>query len=85
MPPTTRRSLPRSRTLGGDRDGDGDAAYEVEVRLAEGSQIEVQLDESFAVISSKADDDGLSDTEDDDDWPFAHWGPVTAGPDPNAA
>ena len=47
--------------------GDGDAAYEVEVRLADGSQIEVQLDESFAVISSEADDDGPSDTEDDDD------------------
>jgi hypothetical protein len=41
--------------------GDGGAAYEVEVRLADGSQVEVQLDEAFHVIGREPDDDGAGD------------------------
>jgi hypothetical protein len=37
--------------------GDGGAAYEVEVRLADGSVVEVQLDDRFQVTGSSADDD----------------------------
>ena len=44
--------------------GDDGAAYEVEVRLADGSQVEVQLDEGFNVIGDEPDDD--SEGEDDD-------------------
>ena len=46
--------------------GDGGAAYEVEVRLPDGSQVEVQLDASFAVIGSGSDDDGGAEGTDDD-------------------
>lgn len=35
--------------------GDEDSYYEVEVTKPDGSQIDVQLDESFAVVSSAAD------------------------------
>jgi uncharacterized membrane protein YkoI len=45
--------------------GDDGAAYEVEVRLADGSQVEVQLDSSFDVIGSEADDDGANEQDDD--------------------
>jgi uncharacterized membrane protein YkoI len=41
--------------------GDGGAAYGVEVRLDDGSQVELQLDASFHVIGSEADDDGARD------------------------
>ncbi|CAN5730305.1 hypothetical protein BH18ACT17_BH18ACT17_09280 [soil metagenome] len=45
--------------------GDGGAAYEVEVRLADGSVVEVQLDDRFEVTGSTADDDsGESGTDD---------------------
>jgi uncharacterized membrane protein YkoI len=37
--------------------GDDGAAYGVEIRLPDGSQVEVNLDESFTVIGSEADDD----------------------------
>lgn len=37
--------------------GDGGAAYEVEVRLDDGSVVEVQLDDRFQVTGSSADDD----------------------------
>ena len=47
--------------------GDDGAAYSVEVRLAEGSQVEVQLDASFEVIGSTADDDGAGDVEESGD------------------
>jgi hypothetical protein len=43
--------------------GDEDSYYEVEVTLDDGSQVDVQLDESFAVVGSSAD----SETEADDD------------------
>jgi hypothetical protein len=42
--------------------GDGGAAYEVEVRLDNGRQVEVQLDEGFNPIGSETDDDGARDS-----------------------
>lgn len=41
--------------------GDGGAGYGVEVRLPDGSQVEVRLDEGFHVIGTDADDDGAGD------------------------
>jgi hypothetical protein len=41
--------------------GDDGAAYEVEVQLDDGSQVAVELDESFRVIGSDPDDDGPND------------------------
>ena len=41
--------------------GDEESRYEVEVTLADGSQVDVQLDERFKVVGSE--DDG-ADTED---------------------
>ncbi|GAA1056951.1 hypothetical protein GCM10017608_10330 [Agromyces luteolus] len=35
--------------------GDEESLYEVEVTLPDGSQVDVQLDESFAVVSTDAD------------------------------
>ena len=47
--------------------GDGDAAYEVEIRLPDGSQVEVELDANFEVIGSEPDDEGAEGEDDDDD------------------
>ncbi len=41
--------------------GDEESYYEVEVTLADGSQVDVQLDESFDVVGSKADHEGPED------------------------
>jgi hypothetical protein len=41
--------------------GDDGAAYEVEIQLADGSQVAVELDESFRVTGSDLDDDGPND------------------------
>ena len=38
--------------------GDDGAAFGVEVRLEDGSQVEVNLDADFRVLGSEADDDG---------------------------
>jgi outer membrane lipoprotein SlyB len=38
----------------------------VEVRLDDGSQVEVNLDKNFNVIGHEADDDGPHDSENDD-------------------
>ena len=46
--------------------GDDGAAYSVEVRLDDGSQVEVNLDKNFNVIGNEADDDGPNDSENDD-------------------
>ena len=43
--------------------GDDGAAYGVEVRLDDGSQVEVQLDADFNVIGTEGDDDGPGDDE----------------------
>ena len=40
--------------------GDDGAAYGVEIRLDDGSQVEVNLDENFNVIGQAADDDGVN-------------------------
>lgn len=47
--------------------GDDGAAYGVEVRLADGRQVEVNLDGNFNVIGQENDDDGVDDGSDDDD------------------
>ena len=47
--------------------GDDGAAYSVEVRLDDGSQVEVNLDGNFEVIGQEADDDGAGDQEGPDD------------------
>ena len=44
--------------------GDEESYYEVEVTLEDGSQVDVQLDEDFAVVGEEADDDT---TEDEDE------------------
>jgi len=43
--------------------GDEDGYYEVEVTLADGSQVDVHLDESFTVISTRADADKAGDRD----------------------
>ena len=40
--------------------GDDGAAYGVEIRLDDGSTVEVTLDQTFNVTDSKADDDGAN-------------------------
>jgi len=44
--------------------GDDGAAYGVEIRLADGRQVEVNLDENFKVIGQENDDDGPDDEDD---------------------
>jgi uncharacterized membrane protein YkoI len=44
--------------------GDDGAAYGVEVLLADGRQVEVNLDENFDVIGEENDDDGANDKDD---------------------
>jgi hypothetical protein len=46
--------------------GDEESLYEVEVTLADGSQVDVQLDENFIVVGDKTDPPG-ADTEPDGD------------------
>jgi hypothetical protein len=43
--------------------GDDGAAYGVEVRLEDGSQVEVNLDENCNVIGEEQDDDGPNDDD----------------------
>jgi len=43
------------------QDGDGGGTYEVEVRRADGSQVEVHLDGNFNVVGQAGDDDGAAD------------------------
>ena len=47
--------------------GDDGAAYGVEIRLNDGSQIEVNLDKNCQVIGQEADDDGPNDRDGPDD------------------
>jgi uncharacterized membrane protein YkoI len=47
--------------------GDDGAAYSVEVRLDDGSQVEVNLDQDFTVVGNEADDDGPNDDEGEND------------------
>lgn len=56
--------------------GDDGAAYGVEIRLQDGSQVEVNLNQDCQVIGQEADDDGPNDEEGpDDDGPNDHEGP----------
>jgi uncharacterized membrane protein YkoI len=43
--------------------GDDGAAYGVEIRLADGRQVEVNLDESFKVVGQEADEDKPGEDE----------------------
>jgi len=47
--------------------GDDGAAYTVEIRKADGSTVEVQLDADYAVTGAAADDDGAEGAGEDDD------------------
>ena len=44
--------------------GDDGAAYGVEIRLGDGRQVEVNLDENFHVVGQENDDDGAGDSDD---------------------
>ena len=65
--PATRCSRPSEAALAetgggtvtGTEVGDEESYYEVEVTRDDGSQVDVQLDESFAVVGSAADDEAL--------------------------
>jgi hypothetical protein len=51
------------------QDGDGAGTYEVEVRRADGSTVEIHLDSVFQPVGTAADDDGSSgedESESDD-------------------
>ena len=43
--------------------GDEESKYEVEVTLDDGRQVDVQLDESFAVVGSEGDDDSAGNDD----------------------
>ena len=43
--------------------GDEESLYEVGVTLDNGRQVDVQLDESFAVVGTEGDDDNTEDQE----------------------
>jgi uncharacterized membrane protein YkoI len=47
--------------------GDEESYYEVEVTLDDGSQVDVQLDRSFDVVGSSADDEDRDGSGNDDD------------------
>lgn len=47
--------------------GDEDSFYEVEVTLADGSEVDVQLDEKFNVVGSKAEAAGTEENDDEGD------------------
>jgi uncharacterized membrane protein YkoI len=49
------------------QDGDGRGVYEVEVRLADGSQVEIQLDGSYRPVGTVTDDDSGSGDDDADE------------------
>ena len=45
----------------GTENGDEESQYEVEVTLADGKQVDVQLDANFRVVSSKTDHEATND------------------------
>ena len=53
-------------TVTGTEVGDEESYYEVEVTKADGSQVDVQLNDNFLVVDSKTDPAG-ADTEPDGD------------------
>ena len=46
--------------------GDEEGAYEVEVTRADGSQVDVHLDDNFQVLDSQGDDDSGEDDDNED-------------------
>jgi hypothetical protein len=46
--------------------GDEESLYEVEVTLSNGNQVDVQLDQSFAVVGNKTDPPGADNEPDGD-------------------
>lgn len=48
----------------GDAEADDKGSYEVEVVLDDGSQVEVELDASFDVVSAEVDHEDAADDED---------------------
>jgi uncharacterized membrane protein YkoI len=44
--------------------GDDGAAYGVEIRLADGRQVEVELNDEFRVVGQEADDDSPGESDD---------------------
>jgi uncharacterized membrane protein YkoI len=54
-------------TVTGTDVGDEDSYYEVEVTLEDGSQVDVQLDEAFQVVSSKTEPPGTDIEPDGND------------------
>ena len=49
------------------QDGDGSGVYEVEVRRADGSQVEIHLDAQFKPLGSAPDDDASDQDQGSDD------------------
>jgi hypothetical protein len=47
------------------QDGDGGGVFEVEVRRADGSQVEIHLDANYQPVGTAADDDTGSESNDD--------------------
>ena len=45
------------------QDGDGSGVYEVEVRRADGSTVEIHLDNQFQPVGTAADDDNGADSD----------------------
>ena len=54
---------PWTRWIAAAEAGDDGAAYGVEVRLADGRQVEVQLDQAFRVVGREADEDRPGEVE----------------------
>ena len=51
------------------QDGDGVGVYEVEVRRADGSQVEIHLDANYQPVGAAADDDTAGESEEDSEGP----------------
>jgi hypothetical protein len=75
--PISGSSLERASTAALDHTGEGrvtdtevgdeEGAYEVEVTLDDGSQVDVHLDEDFEVIGTEADSDETEDEGEEDE------------------
>lgn len=55
------------RAIDVETSDDAGEAYEVEVRLADGTEVDLALDEDLQVVSRETDDDGSDDRDDRDD------------------
>jgi hypothetical protein len=53
-------------TVTGTEVGDEESLYQVEVTLGDGSQVDVQLDQNFAVVGNKTDPPGADNEPDGD-------------------